>query len=191
MTWKHHIERTVAKALRIYLRAYYLLRSVHSIQILNLRFAKLWLDQLWLKPVPPGSNWNCTARRTEYSSLLEIVTDAHQSANWTCLSKFCTCMTLKLSYEGTLEEVILKHVNPNVLGTGKEEATHKKNKRLLNLAAVRPTTVQLTLIDRIYLYILYKCYLVQCSDKWCTESGVTWTSWQRGYTRAETTVQET
>jgi hypothetical protein len=38
---------------------------------------------------------------------------------------------------------------------------------------------------------LYKCYLVQCSDKGCTVSIVTWMPWLRKYTRAETTVQQT
>jgi hypothetical protein len=63
----------------------------------------------------------------------------------------------------------------------------------LNLAAVRPTTVQLNncsfrviknieeqpaaqvCTNRKSLYTLYKCYLVQCSDKGYTGSTVTWT----------------
>jgi hypothetical protein len=35
-----------------------------------------------------------------------------------------------------------------------------------------------------------KCYLVQCSDKECTNFIVTRTPWQRWYTRAATTVQQ-
>jgi hypothetical protein len=59
--------------------------------------------------------------------------------------------------------------------------------RGLNLAVVMPTTIQLTTcsfsvvkkvkaypaaqayINRKPLYILYKCYIVQCGDKGCTE----------------------
>jgi hypothetical protein len=40
-------------------------------------------------------------------------------------------------------ELILNHVNLNVCGIGQGEARHRKYKRLY-LAAVRPTTVQLT-----------------------------------------------
>jgi hypothetical protein len=43
----------------------------------------------------------------------------------------------------TQAEVIRSHVNPNVCGIGQGEAMRRKYKRL-NLAAVSPTTVQLT-----------------------------------------------
>jgi hypothetical protein len=65
--------------------------------------------------------------------------------------------------------------------------------RDLNFEAVRPTTVELTncsfgvvalvkaqpaaqaCIDRKPLPTLYNCYLIQCSDKGCTEFIVNWT----------------
>jgi hypothetical protein len=50
-----------------------------------------------------------------------------------CITKLCR----------TQAEVILNHVNLNVRGTGQGEARHRSI-RDLNLAAVRPTTVQLT-----------------------------------------------
>jgi hypothetical protein len=46
-------------------------------------------------------------------------------------------------------------------------------------------------IDWKPLYTLHKCSYVQHSGKGCTESTVTWTPWQCGYTRAETAVQQT
>jgi hypothetical protein len=75
--------------------------------------------------------------------------------------------------------------------------------------AVSPPTIQLTncsfrvvtwvkaqpaaqtFIDRKPLYTLHKCYLVQCTDKGCTESILTWTPWQCGYSCAQSTVQQT
>jgi hypothetical protein len=44
-------------------------------------------------------------------------------------------------------EVILNHVNPNVHDIGQGEARYRKYVRGLNLAAVRPTTVQLTAVS--------------------------------------------
>jgi hypothetical protein len=44
-------------------------------------------------------------------------------------------------------EVIINHVNPNVRDTGQGEVRHRKYLRGLNLAAVRPTTVQLTAVS--------------------------------------------
>jgi hypothetical protein len=48
-----------------------------------------------------------------------------------------------------------------------------------------------TVTGRKRLYNLCKHNSVQYTDKVCTESIVTWAPWQRGCTRAETTVQQT
>jgi hypothetical protein len=39
------------------------------------------------------NSWNFSICRSEYSTILEIVTDPHQSANCMLLSGFITCMT--------------------------------------------------------------------------------------------------
>jgi hypothetical protein len=59
MTWRHHIERTVTKALHMYVRAYSLFKSGCASTSINLHFAKLWLGKLWLMPAPPGVCSRC------------------------------------------------------------------------------------------------------------------------------------
>jgi hypothetical protein len=80
MTWRHHMDRTVAKALRIYGRSYSVFQNGRLSKNIKLSFIKLWLVQLWLLPVHPWSmlwnfaSWNCSACRLVYSALLEILT---------------------------------------------------------------------------------------------------------------------
>jgi hypothetical protein len=66
------------------MRTYFLFKSGSlNTNIKLTRFTKLWLGQLWLMPVPPGStrrtltSWNCSACRTQYSTLLKILTGAN------------------------------------------------------------------------------------------------------------------
>jgi hypothetical protein len=115
VTWRHHIERTVAKALYTYIRTYSLFESGCLNTNIELALYKALIGQLWRLPVLPGSmhrmltSWNCSACRPECST------------NCTWLWKLLTCMTT---------ELILNHVNPNVHGTGQVEAVHWKYKRL-------------------------------------------------------------
>jgi hypothetical protein len=101
------------------------------------------------------------------------------------------------------------HVNTNVRGIRQEETRHRKCKRLklgdgqaygrsADQLQFQSSYIRHNLLHKpalagnlCVLSTLCKCYLVLCSDQGCTESIMTWTPWQRGYTRAEITVQET
>jgi hypothetical protein len=110
MAWRHHIERTVAKAFTTYIRTYSLSRWGRLNTTIKLTPFKLWLGQLRIIPAPPGSmqrtfnSWNCSVFRTEYSAQLEILTGAHQSAKCTQLSKFLMCTTTRLNYAGHMQK---------------------------------------------------------------------------------------
>jgi hypothetical protein len=99
MTWRHHVERTAAKALRTYVRTSSLLRSGRLITNTKLTLYKALIMSVILMLVPLCStrrtltSWNCGACRTEYSALLEILTSAYQSVNCTWLPKYFTCLT--------------------------------------------------------------------------------------------------
>jgi hypothetical protein len=49
----------------------------------------------------------------------------------------------------------------------------------------------MTCCKSLYWQKNHKCYLVYCRDKGCTESTVTWTLWQLGYSPFVTKVQQT
>jgi hypothetical protein len=61
----------------------------------------------------------------QYFALLEIPAGAHQTA-FKILYVYDYITTLCRAPA----DLILNHVNPNVRGTGQEEAMHRKNKRL-------------------------------------------------------------
>jgi hypothetical protein len=100
MTWRHHTERTVAKALHTYVRTYSLFKSWRLSTNVKLMLYKALIRSVMTYACPPGSmrrtltSWYCSACRTEYSALLENLTGAHRAANCTWLSKFLTCMTI-------------------------------------------------------------------------------------------------
>jgi hypothetical protein len=48
MTWRHHIERAVAKALRTYISIHFLLKICLQVQLLKLHFTMLYVGQLCL-----------------------------------------------------------------------------------------------------------------------------------------------
>jgi hypothetical protein len=101
VTWQKDMETSYWKD---WIRGLSLLhRDLFSIQkwgfSTNIKFM-LWLCQLWLMLVSHGSmrqaltSCNCSACRTGYSPLLEILTGAHHPTNCTWLSKFLVCITI-------------------------------------------------------------------------------------------------
>jgi hypothetical protein len=92
MTWRHRIERTVAKTLLTCIRTYSLFRSGRLGKNIKLTTYRALTRSVTIsgRLQRTLTSWNCRACRTVYSALLEILSGAQQSANCKWLSKFLT-----------------------------------------------------------------------------------------------------
>jgi hypothetical protein len=149
MAWRHHIERTVAKALPKCMRTYSLfkygrlstnikltlykslIRSIMTYACTSWEHAAddhlLKLQRLQNRALCATGNLDrCTAVRELHVAFRILCV-------YDCINKVCR----------TQAEVFLNHANPNVRGTGQGEAWHSMYKGL-NMAAVTSTTVWLT-----------------------------------------------
>jgi hypothetical protein len=96
-TWKHHIERTVAMAYRMYVKTYRIFRSEH----LNTNIKTKALIRSIMTYACPTWEYAADAHllklqrlQNRVLRLLEILTDSYKSANWMWLSKLLTCVTI-------------------------------------------------------------------------------------------------
>jgi hypothetical protein len=149
MTWRHHSERTVAKALRTCVMTYSLFKIGRLNTYINVTLYKTLIRSVITYTC---STWEYAA----YSHFLKLqrlqnrviraignlgrctpVGEVHLAFKIPCVYDYINILWR------TQTEVILNNVNKNVLGTGHGESRHSG----LNLAAVRPTTVQLTAVS--------------------------------------------
>jgi hypothetical protein len=106
MTWRHHIKRTVAKALRTYVRAQSLLKNVRLSTNIKLMLYKALIRSV-MTFACPILEYVVNVHLLKLQCLQNIVlrvtvilTGTHQSTNCIWLSKFLTCMTIQLNYTG-------------------------------------------------------------------------------------------
>jgi hypothetical protein len=104
MTWRHRIERTVAKVLRMYVRTYSLFRGRRLGTYIKLTLYRALFRSVMTYACP---TW-------EYAALLEILTSAHQSVICWWLSKFLTYMTIHIgeSNENRKTEIKIRNIAP-------------------------------------------------------------------------------
>jgi hypothetical protein len=135
MTWRHHIERTVAKAMRTYVRTYSLFKSGCLSTNSKLTLYKALIRSVMTYACP---TWEYAAdahllkfQRLQIRalSLQHILTGANHSANCAWFSKFFTCYDCITKLCRTQGEVFLNHGNPSVRGTGQREARRRMNTR--------------------------------------------------------------
>jgi hypothetical protein len=99
MARRHHIETTVTKALRMYVRTYFLFKSGCLSTNIKLTLYNALIRSVMTYACP---TWEYTADAHLYkqqrlqnralSAIEKILTGAHQSANCMLFSKFLTCM---------------------------------------------------------------------------------------------------
>jgi hypothetical protein len=129
MTWRHHIDRTVTKALRTYVRTYSLFKSGRLSTNINLTLYKALIRSIFTYACPPWEH-AADARLLKLQRLQNRVLRA--------VGNLESCISVRELQDR--DGINPKHVNPNVRGTGQEEARIGK----YNMAVIRPTTVQLT-----------------------------------------------
>jgi hypothetical protein len=133
-TWRHHIAKTVAKALCTYLRTYSLFKSKHLSTNIKLTLYKALIRLVMTYACP---TWNYAVD----AHLLKLQYLQNSSPhNWkTWQTHNCTWnVTFKIPYVynyitrlcRTEAEVILSHRKQTVHGIGEGEAMHQKYKRL-------------------------------------------------------------
>jgi hypothetical protein len=131
MTWRHHIERAAAKALRTYVRIYSLIKIGRLSTNIKLALYKAMIRSLMTYACPTcvyATDAHLLKLQRLQSRVLHAVGDLDG----------CTRVAIKISYVyeyiiklcRTQAEVILNHINPNVRGNGQGEARHVKYKRL-------------------------------------------------------------
>jgi hypothetical protein len=136
MTLRHHIERTVAKDFRTYVRTYSLFKSGCLSTNIKLTLYKA-LSRLVMTYARPTLEYAADARLFQLQRLQNRILRA--IGNLDRCTQVCELhMAFKITYVHdyitklcrTRVEVILYHVNPNVRGIGQEEARHRTYKRL-------------------------------------------------------------
>jgi hypothetical protein len=131
MTWRHHIETTVAKASYTYVRTYSLFRSVHLSTDIKFTLCKALIRSVMTYAYP---TWEYGA--DTYLLKLECLPNRilYTIGNFAkCTPDHELHMLFKIPYMydyitklcRTQAEVILNHINPNVHGIGQGEAMHR------------------------------------------------------------------
>jgi hypothetical protein len=99
VAWRHHIERTVAKALSTSVRTYTQFRSGRLSTNIKLRLYRAVIKSGMTYACPTweygadANHLNLQRLQNRVSTLFETLIGAHQSANCIWLSKFLTCIT--------------------------------------------------------------------------------------------------
>jgi hypothetical protein len=136
MTWRHHIERTVAKAFCRYVRSYFLFKSGCLSTNIKLMLYKALIRSVTTYACP---TW-------EYAMDAYLLKLQHlQNRVFHTIGNLDRCtpaselhVAFKIPYVydyitklfRTQEEVILNHVNPTACGIGQGKARHRKCTRL-------------------------------------------------------------
>jgi hypothetical protein len=135
MTWRHHIERTVAKVLGTYKRTYSLLKIEHVSTNIKLTLYKA-LSRLVMTYACPTWEHVANAHLLKLQRLQNKVLRAIGNLDRrTSVHELQVAFKVPYVYDyitklcRTQAEVILNHVNRNVSGIGQREATYKKYKR--------------------------------------------------------------
>jgi hypothetical protein len=132
MTWKHHIERTVAKALTTYVRTYSLFKSWRLRANLVLTLYKAPLRSV-VTYASPTWEYAVDAHLLKFQRLkngvLRATKDRHRC---TQVREMQVAFKIPYVYDyitklcRTQAEVILNHVNSNVRGIGQREARQRR-----------------------------------------------------------------
>jgi hypothetical protein len=136
MTWRHYIDRNVAKALRIYVRAYSFFKSGRLSTNIKLGFYKAPIRSVVTYACPTWE-YEVEAHLLKLQSLQNRVLRATGNIDrGTPVSELHVAFKFPYMYDymtklcRTQAEVILNYVHQNVGGTGQGEARHRKYERL-------------------------------------------------------------